>query len=85
MSNYRDAAQSWEIKSRSQDLEIRALKEQVATLSTDNTRLSAQIGELRDLVTGRAEWQQLRADMTGQLNAIQADTHTIMLRLEATT
>jgi hypothetical protein len=84
MSNYRDAAQSWEAKSKAQDIEIAELKEKVANMVTDNTRLSAQIGELRDLVTGRAEWAQLRQDMTGQLTAIQNDTHAILGRLEAT-
>jgi cell division protein FtsB len=54
VSNYREAAQSWRLKSEAQDAEIRELQTENADLKKQLADLSGQVGVLRDMVTGTA-------------------------------
>ena len=52
VSNYREAAQSWRLKSESQDAEIKELQSENADLRKQVADLSGQVGVLRDMITG---------------------------------
>lgn len=107
ISNYRDAAQSWEAKSGAQQTQIERQAEMIKNLQAQISRmgealaekdrqiaaLQEQTQELRDLVSGRAVFENLDHKLTEmmgmmgkdrdeKLNKISRDVHSILALVE---
>lgn len=87
--NYREAAQSWELKANSQEHEILELQQQVKDLQTASAEkdkqivaLQQQLSGLRDLVTSRAEITVLETRMS-ELLAMATENRTILREIRA--
>lgn len=75
VNNYREAAQSWEAKARSQGSEITDLKAKTLALEKASSAQIAEIQVLKDMVTGRQAIEELKgtiADLESKM-ITQAD------------
>jgi cell division protein FtsB len=76
VSNYREAAQSWQLKSQAQGAEIKELQAENTELRKQVADLSGQVGVLRDLITGASAV----AEHDTRVNAYHSE---VMARLAA--
>jgi flagellar motility protein MotE (MotC chaperone) len=79
VTNYREAARSWQAKSESQDAEIAELQRENADLRKQVADLSGQVAVLRDMITGTSiltdhdgKVTAYHKEVMGQLTALLA-------------
>lgn len=63
INNYREAANSWEMKANAQEGQIKDLNAQVLDLQKENAALHSEVATLKDLVTGRAALTEVTAQL----------------------
>lgn len=83
---YRDTAQAWENRSKSQDTQIADMASKLAARETVIAELQGQVGVLRDAVTGRASWETLErrtAEMLALAGEIRTETRSTAAQVRA--
>jgi hypothetical protein len=76
VSNYREAAQSWESKARAQESEISDLQAKVLALEQAKGAQDAEIRVLRDMVTGRSALADLQQAIQQSVDGLRAELIT---------
>lgn len=76
VSNYREAAQSWEAKARSQESEISDLQAKVLALEQAKGTQDAEIRVLRDMVTGRQALGELQQMIQQTVDGLRSELVT---------
>jgi hypothetical protein len=76
VSNYREAAQSWESKARAQESEISDLQAKVLALENSKAAQDAEIRVLRDMVTGRSALAELQQTIQQTVDGLRSELIT---------